>query len=242
MIYKLTSVKTVIYQITTDLAIADTDVPVDDIIEWVGRALQHIGSYYQLTEKEAVIEIENYKGELPCDFYKMIRTLYNSNYLRNNENLIGSEQKQINTNSFTSADYNINHSIITTSFETGNITMQYLAFPVDSEGLPLVPDDASFLDACFWRCVYQLCLRGYEFKNTQLRDINFTKTMWNRYCLQARAEANMPDLDMYERLKNNYLRLKIDKNQHFKFFATNGQQEALRLDGRQYYSGGNYNR
>lgn len=242
MIYKLTSVRTVIYQVINDLGIGDTEVPIDDIIEWTGKALQHIGSYYQLTEKQETIEIENYKGELPCDFYKMSRLLYNNNRMRNNESLIGETSTEIGNNSFTNIDYNINHNVITTSFESGDVAIQYLAFPVDCDGLPLVPDDPSFMDACFWRCVYQLCLRGYEFKNTQLRDINFTKSMWNRYCRQARAEANMPDLDMYERLKNNYLRLKIDKNQHWKFFATNGDQEAMRLQGKEYYSGSNYNR
>ena len=240
MIYKLTSVKTVIYQVMTDLNISDTDVQIDDFIEWIGRALQHIGCHYQLTEKEAIIEIENYKGELPCDLYQVSRMIYNNRRLHNNESLIGSTQNQINNNSFTGIDYNITHNIITTAFESGEIVIQYTAFPVDEEGLPLVPDNPSFKDACFWRCVYQLCIRGYEFKNTQLRDIQYTKKMWNDYCRSARAAGNMPNLDMTQRLLNNYLRLKVDKNQHWKFFADNGRQESLSLGGKSYNTGNNY--
>lgn len=235
MIYKLTSVNAVISKIVDDLQIGDTEVPIDDFINWIGHALSHIGSYYQLTEKQAVISIENYKGELPCDFYKKSRTLYNGNRPSNNKSLLGTTQKDISANSFSNSDYNINHNVITTAFETGNITIQYLALPVDNSGLPLVPDDPSFMDALFWRVVYQLSIRGFEFKATQLRDVNFTLSMWNRYCKQARAASNMPDLDMLERLKNNYLRLKVDKNQYSKYFATNGNPEGLSLNGKENY-------
>ncbi len=234
MIYKLTSVKTVIYQITTDLGIADTDIPIDDFIEWIGRGLQHIGSYYQLTSKEGIIDIENYKGELPCDFYKMKRLLYTNQYLLNNDNIINTTKTEINSNQFSNRDLNIINSTIITSFETGVINIEYLALPVDEDGLPLVPDDVSFLDALFWRCTYQLCLRGYEFKNPQLRDINYTKSMWNRYCIQARAEANAPDNAMYERLKNNYLRF-VKKDEYVSSFSTLGLKEQTTLSGKSYY-------
>lgn len=242
MIYKLTTVKTVIYQIVTDLGIADDEIPVDDFIEWIGRALKHIGSYYQFTEKESDITIENYKGELPCDFYKMKRVLYNGAYLKNNNSLIGNSRSQIQNNSFTNIDYNITHNVITTAFETGTLKLQYLAIPVDCDGLPMVPDDVSFMDACFWRVVYQLSIRGYQFRNIRLRDIEYTKKMWREYCLQARAEANAPDIDMTERLMNNWLKFKPDLNQHYKMFSTLGSKERLTLGGANYYQGYFYNR
>ncbi len=234
MIYKLTSIKTVIYQVANDLGIADTEIPVDDFIEWIGRGLQHIGSYYQLVAKEGTIEIENYKGELPCDFYKMKRLLYSNQYLLHNDNIVNNTKTEINSNQFSNRDLNIINSTLITSFETGTINIEYLALPVDEDGLPLVPDDASFLDALFWRCAYQLCLRGHEFKNTQLRDINYTKSMWNRYCIQARAEANAPDNDMYERLKNNYRRF-VRKDEYTSSFATLGLKENNTLSGKRHY-------
>lgn len=234
MIYKLTSVKTVIYKVVRDLNIGDTEIPVDDFIEWIGEGLQHIGSYYQLTSREGVIEIENYKGELPCDFYKMERLLYSNGYLLNNENIVGTSNKEISANKFSVRDINIIHNVITTSFETGTINIQYLAIPVDEDGLPMVPDDVSFMDALFWRCVYQLSLRGYEFRQTQFRDVNFTKSMWNRYCLQARGEANSPDVDMSQRLLNNYLRF-VKKDEYKNSFATLGQKEQLTLSGKNYF-------
>ena len=75
MIYKLTSINTIISKIVRDLNLGDKEIPYQDIIEWIAEGLEHIGSYYQLTEKEAIICIENHKGLLPCDFHKSIKFL-----------------------------------------------------------------------------------------------------------------------------------------------------------------------
>lgn len=234
MIYNLTSIRTVILKVVDDLGIGDTEIPIDDFINWIAQGLQHIGSYYQYTSKEEVLEVSNFKVELPCDFYKMQRMLYCDQYLLNNENLVSRNTVDIETNKYSTIDYNIINNVIVTSFETGSIHIQYLAIPVDCDGLPLVPDDVSFMDALFWRCAYQLSLRGYEFRNPQLRDILFTKKMWNIYCGQARASANMPDLDMCERLKNNYSRF-IRKDEYKNSFATLGLKEQLTLSGKNYF-------
>lgn len=233
MIYKLTSVRSVIYQVINDLGIGDTEVPTDDFIEWIGRGLQYIGSYYQYTPKQEEIYIENYKGELPCDFYKMQRIFFNERYLYNNSSLLGDKRTDIQDNANSLKDINITNNVITTSFEKGTIKIQYLAIPVDEFGLPLVPDDVSFQDALFWRCAYQLSLRGFEFRNPQLKDIEYTKKKWNIYCGQARANANMPDLDMLQRITYNYRRL-IMKDEYKTAFASLGKKEQLTLAGNDY--------
>lgn len=233
MIYKLTSIKTVIGKIITDLGLTNDDITIDDYIEWIGEGLKQIGAYYQFTEKEALIPINNYKGELPCDFLYPIELRDPcGNRVRYNENLIGTTTNQINNNSFTGRDINLNYNYITVGFLSGNLTIQYIAFPVDEEGLPLIPDLPEYRDALFWKVCLQLSIRGFAFRNPQFLDYNLVKREWNRACLKARAEANMPNPDMLERLKNNWLRFKPDLNQYLKRFTTNGQQESLNLGGK----------
>lgn len=238
MIYQLTSIKTVIFKIINDLGIGDKEVNWQDWVEWMADGLNHIGAHYQFTEKEEELPVEDFKAYLPCDFYKKIRLFDKSTnyYLNTNENLIGTEKSKLDLNKFTNSDYNINHNTITVAFQTGTLVLQYLAMPLDEDQLPMVPDDVSYRDALFWKVVYHLSIRGYEFKNPQLRDINFTRSMWNKYCMQARASANMPDLESIERLKNNWLRLKPDVNQYGKLFSTNGNKENLHLRGKDYYN------
>lgn len=230
MIYNLTTVDVAIGKVIRDLDIGDREVPWMDFVEWIAEALKHIGSYYQFTEKEAIIDIEDFRGELPCDLVKVKRITAGGEYLVNNQFL--PSDGNIQKNKITNRDLNITHNNLTVSFRCGKLAIQYLAMPLDKDGFPLIPDDPSFMDALFWKVCYMLGLRGFEFKNTQLRDINFTSMKWNRYCMQARASANMPDPDMQERLKNNFLRLKTDQNQYLKRFTTNGMQESLTLKGR----------
>ena len=53
MIYKLTSVKSVIAKVFTDLDLKEGDHRLSDMIEWAGEALEKIGSFPQFTQKVA---------------------------------------------------------------------------------------------------------------------------------------------------------------------------------------------
>jgi|1_EtaG_2_1085319.scaffolds.fasta_scaffold00175_5 hypothetical protein len=75
MIYKLTTIHQIIGKVVRDLDLSDKEVPWQDMIEWIAEGLEHIGSYYQFAEKEAIIVIEDHKGVLPCDFHKSIKFL-----------------------------------------------------------------------------------------------------------------------------------------------------------------------
>lgn len=146
-----------------------------------------------------------------------------------NKNLIGNPI----TNAITNKDYNINFNKITTAFRYGIIQIQYLAFPVDERGFPLVPDDVSYRDALFWKVAYHISMRSpHLLANKQMQDLEYCRQMWNKYCVQARASANMPDLDMLIRLKNNWLRLVNDPHFDRTWFRENGTQDNTILDRR----------
>ena len=132
-----------------------------------------------------------------------------------------------------SCDFNVNFNKITTAFRYGVIDIQYLAFATDDRGYPLVPDDVSFRDALFWKIAYHVSMRKPELMaNQRMQDMEYCRQMWNKYCVQARAEANMPDLDMLIRLKNNWLRLHNTMNDEVNDFKDLGHQQRINLDGR----------
>jgi hypothetical protein len=231
MIHKLKSIQTIILKVVRDLGISDVEIPKDDMIEWIADGLKHVGSYYQFSEKNADITITDYKGELPCDFHKAIRILHGYCLPNNNESLIG--DPGTDNIKFTNNDFNVNHNVITVGYRTGTIKLLYLALPLDDCGFPLVPDDVSFDDALFWKVAYHLSLRGHVFKNPKLNDLDFVSNKWGFYCRQARANANMPDLEMTERLKNQFLKLKTDQHQYSKLFSGLGKPENLNFNGKQ---------
>ena len=65
---KTISSKAIIRKIFRDLRPAH-DTWIDDAIEWIGEALEHIGATGQLTIKQCVLSVANHKVMLPGDLY-----------------------------------------------------------------------------------------------------------------------------------------------------------------------------
>jgi hypothetical protein len=150
------------------------------------------------------------------------------NRLHHNSNLIAN-----NNSAHTSLDYNVNFDKIRTAFRYGYITIQYLAIPVDERGWPMVPDNVSFRDAMFWKCAYHLSMRDpSKLKNQRMQDMEYCRQQWNRTCVQARGEANMPDLAQLERLKNQWLSLIPNNNMERTDYARLGKPQNVNLNGR----------
>ena len=67
-IYKTISSKVVIRKIFRDLK-PSKDNWIDDAVEWVGEALEHIGASSQLCQKQCVLDITDHKTLMPSDLY-----------------------------------------------------------------------------------------------------------------------------------------------------------------------------
>jgi hypothetical protein len=206
MINKFKSIDNTIRKIVVDLGLGDREIPYTDFIEWIAEALRHIGAYTQFEQKVGEIEIENFKGKLPCDFVYV------------------DEDKFFKP-------FKIHKDRIEVSFSKGILDLPYLAIPLDQEGLPMIPDDQSYDDALFWKVAMQLAIRG-ELKNKEL-SLQFCMQMWQRYCGQARGSANMLSLQALNRFANNFTRLNPLKSVYEKEFKEIDKSKGtLRRDGR----------
>ena len=67
-IYKTISSKMVIRKVFRDLK-PSKDNWIDDAVEWVGEALEHIGASSQLCQKQCVLDITDHKTLMPSDLY-----------------------------------------------------------------------------------------------------------------------------------------------------------------------------
>ena len=136
--------------------------------------------------------------------------------------------------SITGVDYRFNkdNNTVMTSFRDGFITVSYLAFPVDCDGYPLIPDTSSFKDAMFWKVAYHLCMRGFEFPAQEMRSLIFCKQQWNFYCKQARGEANAPNLEQLDQYSKIWSSLVPYLHEFDKDFKHVGRYNGPNLDGR----------
>jgi hypothetical protein len=67
-IYKTVSSQTIIRKVFRDLR-PENDDWIDDAVEWMGEALEHIGSASQLCQKQCTLTIKDHKACLPGDLY-----------------------------------------------------------------------------------------------------------------------------------------------------------------------------
>ena len=122
------------------------DVSRERVITSTVQFMQILNMPQLFASKEAVIEIKDYRGALPCDYYKMQQVLLSDedgckgsafNYSTDTFNPVGSHPNSELT-------YKIQGNIILTTIKNGHINISYLAMPVDDNGVPMIIDNESF--------------------------------------------------------------------------------------------------
>ena len=139
----------------------------------------------------------------------------------------------INDNNLPFRCYYVEADKIKTSFSTGKVCLSYMAFPIDDECFPLVPDDISFKEAMFWY-IYKKMLLGNMAPSQNGIGYEFAEMQWKYYCTQARNAANFPDIDGYESFMDQWVRLIPNINRHAEGFAGLNQRESLSRDKYKY--------
>ena len=133
----------------------------------------------------------------------------------NGERLIG--------NRLSPYTYKINNGAIFTSFEKGFINMQYKAYPIDSEGFLMVPDDEKFRAALKYHIMYKLDFRRWRSNPASpgLKALlNDSEQRRDFYVGAARNKAHIPSIDGMEAIKNQWLRSIPKINHHSDGFAS----------------------
>lgn len=123
--------------------------------------------------------------------------------------------------------YYLNNNYIKLNVRSGFLKLAYQAMPLDEEGYPMVPDHPSFFEALYWYIVvkylYPKWLGGH------IRDGIYmdARSNWNFYCKQAYGTAMMPNVDKLESLKNKWLQLYPEINEHDSLFSSSGNKQIL---------------
>jgi hypothetical protein len=245
MITKKISVKNIISKVYRDLQLTE-EVNWQDMIEWCGEALEHIGAIGQTKRKVCELTVADYKTVIPCDFLEMEQIVYRGAPLRKATSTLGNLTTPSNPsatdqtsvaaiNSSTLEDpyytnpatFTIDPVYIKTSFRDGTITLAYTAFPVDDEGFPEVPDDISYREALFAYIVKKLKYIDFLDGRINITQYRLIERNWEFYCKQAAAKMQMPNIEQLENLKNWSLRLLPNINDYSNYFSTLGQEQRL---------------
>lgn len=235
------SVKNIIAKVYQDLRLKD-ETDIGSIIEWCAEILGKIGAYSQLEVRTDVpIEIRNYKAEIPCDLVYLDEVGYKGYQLDKSPSdrlpkkttppyyttpRAVNQYKIENINfafgqsyRFPSGDsFIMENGWFKTTFKEGKLKITYRSTGLDDEGFPLVPDDESYRDACFWYCTAKLMYIKAIEEDRYKWFYQDAETKWRYYVTQAGANAIMPDQFTLENIKRNYIRMIPKLNDYRNFY------------------------
>lgn len=123
----------------------------DDMLEWIGQAIEMIGGVQPYVEMTATIEINQGKGSLPSRIRDLIEVLeYDLNVPMED---VG------NTGDFKDFSYKAHGGSIYTDFETGKIFLRYLSPPTDDRGYPLILNEERYIKGVVSYCLERIAKR-----------------------------------------------------------------------------------
>lgn len=227
---KYISIKQVLDNILEHPLLKDTSF--ERAVNYTVRFIRIVGCPRIFEEKTAIIDIEEYRGLLPCDLEQIIQVRthgpcnpHYGTFRYSTDDFHMSENKQ---KSF-DLTYKVQNNVIFTTIRSGQIEVSYRAFAVDSDGYPLIPDNSSFIRAL------ELFIKKHVF--TQLFDTNqISSQVYNNTCQeyawavgQAQNELIKPSIDEMESIANSLNTLIIRATEHRTGFVDNGVKERIRL-------------
>jgi len=216
----------------------DLEIRFDEVIEWIWDVISLIGAPQPLIDRVTdgsatmpdPIEITSYRGQLPNDLHsvflardydtKMPMVCKASSYLKDMDQIFRRESQY---------SYTLNNNYIFTSFEEGQVELHYKAFPTNSLGMPMVPDDIKFIMATQAYVAERIGFRLYmqdhitRDKHQKLEQ----ERAW--YIGAAGTKAHIPSIDEMESIKNRFLRLKTQIDLHDASFIYAAESERLIL-------------
>lgn len=123
------------------------DLSMEAIVDYAVDFLQIVGLPTAFMENTAVVEIKNYRGELPGDYMEMVQVRTTTNpvvYYRYTSDTFHKSGNKVHSAPYT---YKVQGNFIFTSEKDTTIEIAYLAIETDDCGLPVLPDNAKFIRA-----------------------------------------------------------------------------------------------
>lgn len=198
-----------------------------DVVEWVWEAVSEFaekGVFYELQE---FIPIRDNKAVLPSNIEGLIAVSYvhdepddlddPAQYEYNQRILMDTASEPFMTdanNIYISGGvteeiprgyrYTIKNGYIYTTFNEGIIQIEYVAFPTDENGEPLVPKTRECIEAVKWYIIYQIYTRQF-YKDSQLgAQMQYAEQQWIVYGNKARVQMLTPnEAKMHEIYQNS---------------------------------------
>lgn len=191
------------------------DVTLEAVVQYTVDFIQIAGCPMQYIDKDAEVDIKDYRGKLPCDLIQinMIKDCKSHHMLRSATDYF--DNNHIKHNDHDDLVFKVQGMILVTNIKEGKVIVSYKSIPIDEDGFPLIPDHPAFLTALesyikmkYFEVLFDLGkIQAGIFQNTQ------QQYYWNvgRY----QSQFTLPSISEMESI-TNMLNTLIPMNNQFK--------------------------
>ena len=209
------------------------DLTLERAVNYAVRFIQKVGMPAIFLEKTAKIEIDNYRGKLPCDFYEMIQVR-----VAGEHNKVMQKMFRYSTDSFhmsptKTMDYDLTYKLqgncIFTSLKEGTVEISYRAFNTDNDGFPLIPNNGSFEEALELFIKMKQFTVQFELGKIPQQVLQHAEQQYAWAVRQAQSDLVRPSIDQLQSFTNSWNTLVQRVSQQESGFKNNGTKELIKL-------------
>lgn len=188
------------------------DIPFETVIDYTIDFIRIVGTPKSFLERTQEIDIKEYRGALPCDYYDI-----------NQVRIIDKDKRmgafRYSTDSFHMSNikpkhggltYKIQGNCIITSIPEGKIEIAYKAMPLDDEGYPLIPDNGSYSRALELYIKLQYFTDFFDEGKISSQVLANTQQQYAWAVGQAQTDLIRPTIDQMEAISNMWNKLLPD--------------------------------
>lgn len=207
-----------------------TDLSLESAIQYCLDFIAAMGLPNIYIDKIETVEIDNYRGLLPCDLISInqVRTKREGICMRSmtdnfNGHPLHNDHRDRGENTFKTQG-----RIIYTSFKEGDIEISYKALPLDEEGYPLLPDNPIFLKTLELYIKKEWFTILFDLGKIQPAVLQNTQQEYAFKAGQCNSEFTLPSVSEMETITNILNQMIPRTNEFIRGFKNLGNREYLK--------------
>lgn len=187
-------------------------------------------------DKEEIVPIKNFRGVLPCDLISInqVMDMCNHTCLRSMTDTFYPDRYERGKKTAGYIGYHdeltfkVQNHIIFTSFEEGEVKVNYKAIPVDDDGFPLLLDNALYLKALELYIKKEEFSIKYDKQEISDRIMQHTEQQYAWVAGQLQSEFSIPSESEMESIARSWTTLIQRTTEFDSGFRYLGDREYLR--------------
>ena len=210
-----------------------TDLNLETAIQYTLDFISAMGLPNVYVDKVETIDINEYRGELPCD-------LISINQVRLHKNGIALRAMTDNFNAYPTHDHDrdcergepsfkTQGRVIFTSIREEKVDISYKAIMLDDDGLPLIPDNSVFLKALELYIKKEWFTILFDMGKISPAVLNNTQQSYAFVAGQCNNEFLIPSVSEMEAITNSWNQLIPRTNEFRNGFKNLGDKEYIRV-------------